>query len=381
MTYLLLHSLFATQLLSASPEETRLIEANTKDDVAAATIPDETRLLEAVGRYDVETVRAMLKKDPSLAQRTKSPGRRSTLLVVAAFINYDGEYFWPPGKNEVLKEVLRYLPPTDAWEACIVGDFAKAKTFLDKDSDAIRSEKSGWSTLHAAAYSGNVELVKLLISRGANIEAIAKTKYKNTPLHTAMLTRQYEVARALVLAGADINHADGNYTALHDAARQGNAEIARFFIEHGADPNARTDRGETPVSAARSHGHPELAAELEKLAAKSTKSVGVARASRQAEDVNSPSFGVAGSWPPEDIWLKCRGCHGMDGKGNTTVGAKEKVPDFTSPDWQARITDDAIMNIITNGSQRNPKMKAWKVELTPKEIAGLVPYIRAFKEK
>ena len=248
MTHLLLHSLLATQLLSASPEETRFIEAITKDDVA--------------------TVRALLEKDPSLARRAKS-ARGNSALVVAANVMTDGEYFYPPAKNEVLHEVIRRAPPTDAYEACLVGDLARAKGFLDKEPNAVREERLGWTLLHAAAYSGNVELVKLLISRGADIDAITNTKYKNTPLQTAMLTGQSAVARVLVEAGADVNHRQWEgFTVLHDAARQGDADLVRFFIKRGADVNARTIRGETPVMSAQSHGHPEIAAELEKLAAR-----------------------------------------------------------------------------------------------------------------
>jgi ankyrin repeat protein len=249
MTHLLLHSLLTIRLLSATPEETRFLEAITKDDVAA--------------------VRAILKEDPSLARTAKS-ARGNSALVVAAYVMTDGEYFYPPAKNQVLQEVIRHAPPADVFEACLVGDLARARVFLDKDPNAVRDvERAGWTLLHAAAYSGNLEAVKLLISRGARIDAVANTKYKNTPIQTAMLTGQGAVARALVEAGADVNHKQWEgFTVLHDAARQGDLDLVRFFIKHGADVNARTIRGETPVISAQSHGHPEVAAELEKLAMK-----------------------------------------------------------------------------------------------------------------
>jgi uncharacterized protein len=250
MTHLLLQSFVTIQLLSATPEETRFLEAVTKDDVA--------------------TVRALLKEDPSLARRAKS-ARGSSALMVAAYVMTDSEYFYPPAKNEVLQEVMRVAPPADAYEACVVGDLPRAAAFLEKDPNAIRGEKLGWSLLHAAAYSGNVDLVKLLISRGAVVDAIATTKYKNTPLQAAMLTGQEAVARVLVEAGADVNHKQWEgFTVLHDAARQGKLDLVRFFLKHGADVNARTIRGETAVLSASSHGHPEIAAELEKLAMKKT---------------------------------------------------------------------------------------------------------------
>ncbi len=86
-------------------------------------------------------------------------------------------------------------------------------------------------------------------------------------------------------------------------------------------------------------------------------------------------------WPPEDLWYKCKGCHGLDGKANTKVGAQEKMPNMSSEKWQAEFTDTAIKEIITNGSRKNQKMKAYKDKFTQSEIDSLIPYIRQLKGK
>jgi cytochrome c553 len=90
---------------------------------------------------------------------------------------------------------------------------------------------------------------------------------------------------------------------------------------------------------------------------------------------------LAADWPAEDLWYKCKGCHGMDGKANTKVGVKENIPDLASPKWQAEMTDEAILQVIANGSTKNPKMKAYKEIFSPAEIASLIPYIRNLREK
>jgi cytochrome c553 len=90
---------------------------------------------------------------------------------------------------------------------------------------------------------------------------------------------------------------------------------------------------------------------------------------------------LAADWPAEDLWYKCKGCHGMDGKANTKVGVKEKIPDLASPKWQNETSDEAIRKVIANGSEKNPKMKAYKDIFSSTEIASLIPYIRTLREK
>lgn len=93
------------------------------------------------------------------------------------------------------------------------------------------------------------------------------------------------------------------------------------------------------------------------------------------------TFQARADWPPEDLWYKCRGCHGMDGKANTAIGVKQKIPDFTSPKWQEQRTDEDIRKVIAEGSKKKgSKMKPFKNVFTPAEIDSLIPYIRKLAE-
>jgi cytochrome c553 len=176
-----------------------------------------------------------------------------------------------------------------------------------------------------------------------------------------------------------VNHAqwEGG-TPLHDAARQGNVELVRFFVSHGANVNARSThgaKGVTPAEDARDFGHTKLAAMLDKLAA---------AAATKNSSSNSSSVAVAvvtTDWAGEDLWYKCRGCHGMDGKGNTKVGVEHNIPDLTSPAWQSKTTDEEIRKVITNGSDKEPKMKAFGDMYSRKEIENLIAHIRSMKAK
>jgi len=74
---------------------------------------------------------------------------------------------------------------------------------------------------------------------------------------------------------------------------------------------------------------------------------------------------------------ECQKCHERDGKG-TKRGKKLGVPDFTDAKWQASVTDEQLIKIITNGKK---KMPAQKNNLSPEEIKEMVRYVRMFDKK
>ncbi len=96
-------------------------------------------------------------------------------------------------------------------------------------------------------------------------------------------------------------------------------------------------------------------------------------------------FGAALSMaaPASENWENhCQKCHGADGKGQTKVGKRLKVKDYTDPKVQAEMTDEEIIRITAEGvvdDNGKEKMKAFKDELSSDEIQELVAYIRAFK--
>jgi len=77
-------------------------------------------------------------------------------------------------------------------------------------------------------------------------------------------------------------------------------------------------------------------------------------------------------------WGKyCASCHGKDGTGNTAMGKKSGVENYTDSKAQAKFTDKDAINAIKEGKG---KMKAFKDKLTDEEIKALVAHIRAFKK-
>ena len=86
--------------------------------------------------------------------------------------------------------------------------------------------------------------------------------------------------------------------------------------------------------------------------------------------------------PASENWENmCAKCHGADGKGQTKVGKKLNVKDYTDAKVQAGLKDADMEKAIADGVAEGgkEKMKAFKGDLSPAEVKDLVAYVRKLK--
>jgi mono/diheme cytochrome c family protein len=83
----------------------------------------------------------------------------------------------------------------------------------------------------------------------------------------------------------------------------------------------------------------------------------------------------------DGIWEKtCQKCHGPDGKGDTKMGKKMEVKDFTDAKYQASFTDEHATKSIKEGIKDGDKTKMKPAEgLSDDDIKALVAKVRGFK--
>jgi ankyrin repeat protein len=143
-------------------------------------------------------------------------------------------------------------------------------------SDENRNSDWGNTPLHLAALNGHEEVVRLLVSRRANVNAASDRGA--TPLHLAV--EHPQVMRQLLAAGANVNARDAQgRTPLHWAAMGGAYDAVALLSDGGggADLNARDRDGRTPMY----------------LAAQSRSAGAVAELARHGADLNlGDTFGV-----------------------------------------------------------------------------------------
>jgi len=127
------------------------------------------------------------------------------------------------------------------------GDIQLVKSRLQKNTDLVKVKDDRNNTpLHLASQSGMMDMAKLLISCGAEINA--KEINQNTPLHFAVKNGNMELARFFLQKDSDINarNKDG-FAPMHFAAMYNNKEILRLLIEKGAEIDIKDKRGATPL--------------------------------------------------------------------------------------------------------------------------------------
>ena len=156
--------------------------------------------------------------------------------------------------------------------AALAGEhFQTADLLRHNGADVDVRGQYGAYPLHAAAYSGNLEVVRKLIKYDpAYIDA--RDEYGWTPLLMASEGRNSKdgsVVRLLLEHGADINaQTQSGRTPLHEASYCGALEVVRLLLERGADVEAKDEDGETALQEAAERGHDEVVELLREHGAK-----------------------------------------------------------------------------------------------------------------
>lgn len=144
--------------------------------------------------------------------------------------------------------------------ACSYGeqttDMNMIRLFIDYGTNIHVQDNNGNTALMLAAYSGNIEVVKLLLQLG--VDPFVKNKYNSTVLMAICSHYNDEVGidmnlmRLLIKQNTDVNLQDlDGETALMLAARYGNIEVVKLLLQLGADPFMKNKDGKRALQLAK----------------------------------------------------------------------------------------------------------------------------------
>ncbi|MEO7132989.1 MAG: ankyrin repeat domain-containing protein [Vicinamibacterales bacterium] len=140
-------------------------------------------------------------------------------------------------------------------DAAMNGDLVAVRALLADRQDVNAAQGDGSTALHWAAYSGNVEMVRLLLERKADLQVNTRLGAL-TPLMLAARNGHTNVIRLLLDGGDKAATANANgTTVLMLAAAAGKGDAVSLLVDRGADVNARdVTNGQTALMFAAAQG-------------------------------------------------------------------------------------------------------------------------------
>lgn len=211
----------------------------------------ETELFDAIRADDAAALSRLLDAEPALCLS------RQNGISPILFAIYHG--------HASLAEIfLDHGASPSFCEACALGEQPLALRMLDADPSLLDSfSDDGFPALGLAIFFRHPALARALIERGANAGAAARNAAGVAPIHAAAAVRDIETMRLLIERGADVNAPQQmGYTALHTAAQHGDEAMVEMLLAAGANPKAIAGDGKSPADLASAQGHTVLAERL-----------------------------------------------------------------------------------------------------------------------
>jgi ankyrin repeat protein len=158
----------------------------------------------------------------------------------------------------------------DLFQLVQSNEVMKIKEILELNPLLANSEdENGLTALGFAAHFGYKETVEVLLSYGADVNAVSRSKVEyipsNTALHAAIAgKRDHDVISLLLEHNARTDIFDSNgHTSLHTAAfHDDNIEIINLLVSHGAQIHAEAKNGETALDLAIKKGNKQVCEQI-----------------------------------------------------------------------------------------------------------------------
>ncbi|CAN5500115.1 hypothetical protein BH09BAC6_BH09BAC6_32670 [soil metagenome] len=198
---------------------------------------------------DLTGLDALLKQDPALA-KTRT-GHRVSPVMLSCYYK----------KPEVTELLLKYTDEISLFEAAAAGKFNVVAHLVYTYPDAINFyAEDGFTPLGLACYFGHYEIARYLVLKGADVNMPSNNGFHVYPIHSAAAGNYTDIARMLIENNAGVNvKQQAGATPLHSAAQNGNIELLILLLEHGAEVNIRMEGGKLPADLALEKGYPEIA--------------------------------------------------------------------------------------------------------------------------
>jgi ankyrin repeat protein len=252
---------------------------------AVAWLPAEAQTPARRSRGEVGLLDAVERGDRAAAVRLLGSGANpnaggpdGTTPIMFAAANDDVELVRALIRAKANVNARNQFGTTALTEAAIIGSAPIIDALLKAGADPNTKNPEGETPLMAVARSGKVDAASRLLEAGADVNATEQFGGQ-TALMWAAAQSQPEMVKLLASKGADLNArsvvrqwerkviteprpkdmSKGGFTALLYAAREGCVECARHLVAAGADPDLEDPERVTPLNMALLNLHYDFA--------------------------------------------------------------------------------------------------------------------------
>jgi len=151
------------------------------------------------------------------------------------------------GQADRVNELLAEEPPLTVHEAAALGRTDRLREVLDEEpARADEFGDDGFHPLGLACFFGHVDAAKLLLERGADVNALSRNeRIQTAAIHAAAAAEgkdesvRYELVKLALEHGADPNLPQGGgdqgFRAIDAARQNGDTRVEELLQAHGAD--------------------------------------------------------------------------------------------------------------------------------------------------
>ena len=253
-----------------------IVRVGSATGSASSSAPAVEPILKAAASGDVSKITELLAKDPKLANAKDPNDDKTPLHYAAAEGQLDAVKLLIEKGADVNAKAKNGFTPLHLASYRVSSLFPYrriAEVLIAKGAAVNAKDLTGATPLHAASRVNSKDVADLLISKRADVNA--KAKGDITPLHLAaegfnLFANGKWTGDLLIAKKADVN-AKGytqQFTPLHIAAGMGNEKIVAKLLGNGANPNAKSKEGKTPLQIAKKHNRDAVVKMLLKVTVK-----------------------------------------------------------------------------------------------------------------
>ena len=149
------------------------------------------------------------------------------------------------GQTDQVEQILAGDPQLDVFEAAALGKTDRLRELLDEDASLANAfGADGFHPLGLACFFGHVDAARLLLERGADVNALSRNdRIQTAAIHAAAAAEgkredtRYELVQLALEHGADPDLPQaGGFRAIDAARQNGDKRVEELLLQHGATP-------------------------------------------------------------------------------------------------------------------------------------------------